>query len=138
MRVFLDTNVLASATATRGLCADVLRGVFASHMLIVCDPLLSELDRVLVEKFHVPVDIVADVLGLLRKDNVFANVGALPQVSIRDSDDLLILACALAGKADILVTGDKELLGLKQVGSIDIVSPRQFWERLKSQQQHEV
>jgi len=39
VKVFLDTNILVSATATRGLCADVLREVLASHQLIVSDPL---------------------------------------------------------------------------------------------------
>ena len=37
MRVFLDTNVLAGAAAARGLCADVLRELFASHELIISD-----------------------------------------------------------------------------------------------------
>jgi hypothetical protein len=36
MKVMLDTNVLASAVATRGLCADVLRAVLAEHELVIC------------------------------------------------------------------------------------------------------
>jgi len=43
MRVFLDTNLLVSAVATRGLCADVLREVLLSHQLVISPPLLSEL-----------------------------------------------------------------------------------------------
>ena len=46
MRVFLDTNVLASAAATRGLCADVLREVLTSHELLTSAQVLSELKRV--------------------------------------------------------------------------------------------
>ncbi len=41
MRVFLDTNVLVSAVATRGLCADVLREVLLSHQLLVSADLLA-------------------------------------------------------------------------------------------------
>ena len=41
MRVLLDTNVLASAAATRGLCADVLRVVLAEHELVVCRQILT-------------------------------------------------------------------------------------------------
>ena len=47
MRVFLDTNVLVSAVATRGLCADVLREILFSHQLVVSVPLLDELKNIL-------------------------------------------------------------------------------------------
>jgi len=47
MRIFLDTNVLASAVATRGLCADVLREVLTRHDLIISNALLKELKLVL-------------------------------------------------------------------------------------------
>jgi predicted nucleic acid-binding protein len=56
MKVFLDTNVLASAAATRGLCADGLRQVFASHQLFISDQVLNELNRVLRFKFGVGQD----------------------------------------------------------------------------------
>ena len=47
MRVFLDTNVLVSAVATRGLCADVLREILVSHQLVISSPLIDELENVL-------------------------------------------------------------------------------------------
>ena len=43
MRVFLDTNVIASATATRGLCADLFRTVIEFHQLVISDHLLEEI-----------------------------------------------------------------------------------------------
>lgn len=135
MRVFLDTNVLVSATATRGLCADVLREVFASHHLIVSSPLFKELRRVLGKKFGVAQDLVNDFIGLLQQDTILAEPGKPLRVDLRDKDDVPILASALSGKADIFVTGDKELLQLGRVGNIEILSPRQFWERLTAQQQ---
>jgi len=46
MKVFLDTNVLISAVATRGLCADVMREVLTSHELVVCEPLIKELKEI--------------------------------------------------------------------------------------------
>lgn len=130
MRVFLDTNVLASATATRGLCADVVREVIVSHVLIVSDFLFEELERVLRTKFRIDEELVVETIAMLRQDAVVAVPGAPPQVQLRDKDDLPILASGLAGAADVLVTGDKELLGLRRVGRMDILSPRQFWERL--------
>ena len=135
MRVFLDTNVLAGATATRGLCADVLREVFASHHLIVSSPLFKELRRVLRKKLGAAQDLVNDFIELLQQDTILAKPGKPPDIDLHDKDDLPILASALSGKADIFVTGDKELLKLGCVGDIEILSPRQFWERLTAQQQ---
>jgi predicted nucleic acid-binding protein len=45
MKVMLDTNVLAAAAATRGLCADVLRAVLAEHEMVICPQIISELQR---------------------------------------------------------------------------------------------
>jgi predicted nucleic acid-binding protein len=48
----------------------------------------------------------------------------------RDEDDDVVLAMALAGKADVIVTGDEDLLVLKKFRGIEILSPRQFLELL--------
>jgi len=116
MRVLLDTNVLASAAATRGLCADVLREVLAEHELVVCPQVLSELRRVLRGKFGVSASLINDFLGLIQQDTIHG-----------------ILAAALDGGASFLVTGDKELLELGDVLGIRIMSPRQFWHILTAQ-----
>jgi len=47
VRVFLDTNVLVSAFATRGVCADLVRFVLAEHTLVTSEVVLRELRRVL-------------------------------------------------------------------------------------------
>ena len=133
MRIFLDTNVLASAVATRGLCADVLREVFSNHELIISDSLLKELRRVLKQKFRVSSFLISEFINLLQQDTVLIKPVALPAVNIKDKDDLIILASALSGNADLLVTGDKELLELAKVENLEIVSPRAFWEKLKAQ-----
>jgi len=58
LRVFLDTNVLASAMATRGLCAELFEGVLAAHDLLTCQAALAELARILANKFHMPAELV--------------------------------------------------------------------------------
>jgi len=45
----------------------------------------------------------------------------------RDSDDDNILSCALNGNADLIITGDKDLLILKEFNGIPIFSPGDFW-----------
>ena len=133
MRVFLDTNVLASAAATRGLCADVLREVFASHELLTSAQVLRELRRVLRSKFGVDQDLVDDFISLMRQDTVLARPGEPPGVEIQDQDDVPILSAAISAGADAFVTGDKELLAIGRIEKLAILSPRQFWEKLKSQ-----
>jgi uncharacterized protein len=130
VKVLLDTNVLASAVATRGLCADVLREVLARHQLIVCPRILSELRRILREKFRAPSEFVGDFVAMLQQEAVFCKPGDLPKLDLTDKDDLGILAAASSGGAHIVVTGDKELQRVRQFSNIKIVSPRQFWEQL--------
>ena len=130
MRIFLDTNVLASAVATRGLCADVLREVLARHDLIISDALLKELKRVLQKKFSVPSQLISGFIAMLQQDTILAAPRDFPGIQIKDKDDIIILAAALSGEAELFITGDKELLELGKVGNLTIISPRAFWNRL--------
>ncbi|HUH66071.1 MAG TPA: putative toxin-antitoxin system toxin component, PIN family [Syntrophales bacterium] len=136
MRVFLDTNVLVGAMATRGLCADVLRETLTSHELVVSAPLFSELRRVLRQKLQIPRELIEDAVEILQQDAHFATPSAVPNVKIRDQADVTILSSALNGKADLLVTGDKELLNLGKIEDMEIVSPRGFWKRIQTRPPH--
>ena len=133
MRVFLDTNVLVSAVATRGLCADVLREILVSHQLVVSNPLISELKNVLHTKVGIPQEIISDFVEVLSQDSILSENTNLKNIDIKDKDDILILSTALNGNAELFVTGDKELLDLEKIHSMRIVSPRKFWETLKTQ-----
>ena len=132
MRVFLDTNVLASAAATRGLCADLVREVLASHDLITSRRVLTELRRVLKVQFRAPQDLIDDFIELMSEDTEIAPSGDLPRVNLNAKDDLAILSAALAAETEVFVTGDKEILDLGQIQQMKIMSPRQFWEALKN------
>lgn len=131
MKVFLDTNVLVSAAATRGLCADVLREVLLSHDLVLADCLIEELKSVLHSKLGIPANIVDEYIDLLRADAVIIKKVIEFDLNIQDQSDIKILSAAVASGADIFVTGDKELLELEKVQEMIIVSPRVFWEKLK-------
>jgi putative PIN family toxin of toxin-antitoxin system len=137
VKVFLDTNVLASAAATRGLCADVLREVFARHELLISSQVLSELSRVLKSKFAMTGELIDDFLWLLQQDTIQVEPISPPKVELQDKDDLAILGAAIEGGAEVLVTGDKEVLALGRVESLEILSPRQFWEKLKTEQRRQ-
>ena len=133
MKVLLDTNVLASAAATRGLCADVLRAVLAEHQLVVSSQIVFELQRVLRDKFGASGKLSDAFVRLLQQGTIMAKVGDLPTLKLKDRDDLGILAAAEGGDANVIVTGDKELQDLGSFKGITILSPRQFWQQLTTQ-----
>lgn len=74
MRIFLDTNVLAGAAATRGLCADVLREVLSSHELLISEYVLTELRQVLTDKFRVTHDLIEEFVWLLNQDTIMVKM----------------------------------------------------------------
>ena len=133
MRVFLDTNVLVSAVATRGLCADVLREILVSHQLVVSNPLILELKNILHTKIGLPQELISDFVEVLAQDSTLSKNTDLVTIDINDRDDILILSTALNGNAELFVTGDKELLELKKIQSMRVISARKFWETLKNQ-----
>ena len=130
MRVFLDTNVLVAGLATRGLCCELLEHVIHDHELLTCVPVLAELERILAGKLHLPAPAITGFLALLKSEGKLVEPGETPAIAIKDADDVRILACAISGKADVFVTGDRELLDLRRVENLPIVSPRELWLRL--------
>lgn len=123
-------NVLASAFGTRGLCADVLRTALAEHDLITSEFVLAELERVLSEQFGLPLERINAVLTFLRRFRVEPTPGELPSLRIRDADDMNVIASAIASGADVLVTGDQDLLSVRDQVAIATEDPRGFWSML--------
>jgi putative PIN family toxin of toxin-antitoxin system len=133
VKVFLDTNVLTSALTTRGLCADLFEVVLQSHELLTSDPVLRELERILPGKLAQSEEVTEGFINLLPTHALMVNTEP-PFPSLPDSDDEPIVASAIAGNANVFVTGDKALLELQSVEHLPIVSPRNFWEMLAGRQ----
>lgn len=133
MRVFLDTNVLISAFATRGLCADVLHTVLAEHQLVLGETVLTELGRVQRTKLGLPADLVDETLAFLRREAAVTSDVVDPGLSLRDPTDVPILGEALAAGAQVLVSGDRDLLDVGRGAPLPIMSPRAFWDHLRTQ-----
>lgn len=132
MRVFLETSVLVSGFATRGLCADVIRLVLAEHELMTGEVVLSELKQVLKQKIQLPAEQIEEILAFLENQTVQPKPKSLPPISVRDEDDEWVLASALTAKAEVLVTGDKDLLDIaEQVVGLTITDPRGIWNLAK-------
>ena len=132
MKVALDTNVLVSAFATRGLCADVLNIVLAEHQLIVGAAVLAELEKVLRVKIRAPARLIAEVLTLLRDEGQVVGAAARLEVALRDASDVAVISEAVAGGADVLVSGDRDLLEVGVSLPVAVLSLRDFWSRLRT------
>lgn len=131
MRVCLDTNVLVAALTTRGLCADVFRTVLAEHDLVIGEVILDELRRTLKQKLKLPEDRVAVVEAVLSAFDAVPRPAKPSPTNVRDPADRWILATVVAGRADVLVTGDQDLLALGADAPVPVLDPRAFWELLR-------
>ncbi|NJK92606.1 MAG: putative toxin-antitoxin system toxin component, PIN family [Blastochloris sp.] len=124
----LDTNVLISAFAARGLCADLFRDVLAHHTLMLSDYILDELREKLAGKLRVPLPIVESIHTLLVPYR--CQVDKLPDlaVNIRDPEDIAVVAFTLSIGTDLLITGDRDLLDIADELPVRVISPRQFYD----------
>jgi len=131
MKVVLDTNVIIAAFATRGLCAELLKVCLTKCEIILSDYILSEVEEKLINKIHLPSKIVQEILDFLREHAQVVKPEAVSIPLLKDKEDLPVIGTALAGNALFLITGDKELLDLQKYEDIEILSPREFWEKLQ-------
>lgn len=76
--------------------------------------------------------VIIKVLTLLRTDSEMAKPGAAPAIDIKDKDALIILAASISAETKVFVTGDKALQKLEKIRDMEILSPRRYWEKLKS------
>lgn len=131
MKVFVHTNVLVAAYATRGLCSDLLRLLLAQHELVVSRQVLDELERALRGKIGLPEALIDEILATLAAYLFETEPGLHSPVTLRDPDDEAILAAALASGAAALVTGDADLLEGSPRSPIPIHTPRALWLQLR-------
>ena len=129
MRVIFDTNIFISALVIPGSLAEkaVSRIIDGRDELVLSPDIIKEVLSVLSSKFarerealsHVAV-ILLDLGKLVRPDQRIR--------VFRDDPDNRILECAVFGKVDLIVTGDKEMLRLKEYLGIRIASLREYLE----------
>jgi putative PIN family toxin of toxin-antitoxin system len=127
VRVVLDTNIFISALAIPGSLAEkaIIKIIEGGDILLISKDIINEVLSVLSSKFS------RDKEGLSHVAVILSELGELVKparkVSIfKDDPDNRILECALHGKADVLVTGDKEMLRLREYEQIRIMSLKQY------------
>lgn len=134
LRVLLDTNVLVAAFATRGLCEDVFRAVIGKHQLLTSPAILSEFERALQTKLRFPHVEVQRAVNFVVDQSELVSPSTPASWPIEDKDDRWVVAGAAHGRADVLVTGDKQLIAESRGRSLQVVSPRSFWAMLQEQE----
>lgn len=127
-RVLCDTNVLVSAFIAGGPPSRVIEAAIDGRIeLVIADPVLAELERVLTLKFDFESGRVREIKTLLLDLSATrVDMPAKPSKAITgDPDDDLILACAVETAVNIVVSGDRRhLLPLHEYRGIRIIAPQ--------------
>jgi putative PIN family toxin of toxin-antitoxin system len=131
LKVVLDTNVYFSAFSNRGVPYQLWqRALHGDYRLFISPPLMRELADVLRNDLTwSEVEIVAQLKLLSRVASIVIPTETL-NVVVNDPDDDRILECAVAGNADLIVSGDQHLTKLKSYRGIGIVRPVDFLRTL--------
>ena len=127
MRVVLDSNVLIAAFVTRGACAELLEHCVREHELVASEAILDEVREKLVDKIGIAASDAEAAVKLIRTRFAIVEPAKLGRRVSRDPDDDVILGTAVAGRCELIVTGDEDLLVLESHEGVRIVSPRGFW-----------
>ena len=129
MRVVFDTNILVSALVFPGGRGEAAlrRIIDGTDQLALSRPILDELLDVLGRKFARDAEELAHVAVFLSDIAVIVTPRRRLRV-VKDEPDNRILECAVASRADGIVTGDKELLALARYGNAGILTLRAYLE----------
>jgi uncharacterized protein len=127
VRVVFDTNIFVSALILPGGRASeaVYRIIAGTDCLILSKPTLDELLGVLARKFSRDREELARVALWLTEIAEWVRPASRLSIAADDEDNR-ILECALTGRAEVIVTGDRALLELGEFKGISIVSLRQY------------
>lgn len=128
MKAVFDTNVLIAAFVAEGLCAGLLKRARRGDFQLYLSPfIIREFKDVLSRKIKADKNEINEA-AIILKEAVHEIVETKDEVKgiCRDKDDDNILSCAKVSNADYLVTGDADLLVLKNIGKTKIITPRDF------------
>lgn len=127
MKVVFDTNILVSAIVFPGGRAEaaLLRIIEERDELLLSKPILDELLGVLARKFSRDGEELARVAVLLSEAALTVKPRRRLRI-VKDDPDNRVLECAVAGRADAIVTGDSVLLKLGEFRGVRVISLREY------------
>jgi len=136
LKLVLDTNVFVSTLLKRSSApGQILQAWRVGRLeLLVSDPLYAELADVLGRRklrAYLEPELSQRFLELLRYYVKWVEVARVPKRAVRDPKDAMVLATALGGRADLIVSGDQDLLVLRRFRGIPILDSRAALEVIR-------
>ncbi len=134
IRAVLDTNIIISSIFWKGNPHEaVRRGILGGYKLVASAAIIDEITNKLRSKFQFPEKAIQDLVSiLLTYGHIVEPISKFD--AVRDKTDNKVLECAFDGKADFIVTGDPDLLILKEFKGIKIVTVKEFLESISQGQ----
>lgn len=131
LRVVIDTNIFISALLKSKNCLAIYENLKQGNFhLLTTDEMINELvissER---SKFDFLEDDKKELQEVIRESVEIVKPSEKVFIC-RDPKDNIVLECALSGKANFIVTGDKDLLVLKKFKNISIITPQKFIKQL--------
>lgn len=139
IKAVIDTNVILSGILWGGVPRKLIEALIQQQYIsLVSEEILNELSATFTrEKFTAEFIRIKqtphDAIRMYQLHTVFVqsvSIESLAENAVRDPKDRMIIACAIAGQADYIVSGDKDLTDLGRYQTIQIVKPAAFLELL--------
>lgn len=132
MRIIVDTNVLASGLFFKGLPFKILQGIKqGKYRIVVSQDIADEYKKTvdkLANRFPNLINANAQLELIVLSSNICQPQKLIESVCADPNDDKLI-ACAIASKTKIIISGDKHLLDVSGYKGIEVLTPRRFLEK---------
>jgi putative PIN family toxin of toxin-antitoxin system len=128
VRLILDTNIIVSALIWGGVPDLFLQAAAAGDVELATSPALIEELSAVLKRGHLAARLMQNRSSVERAIALYAELAvsvtplATPRVVPRDPDDDHVIACAIAARADMIVSGDRDLLELRSHHGIDILT----------------
>lgn len=128
IKVVLDTNVLISSLFWKGHSRSIVDLAISNKIKPITSPeILEETEAVLYEGFPgVPYNRIEEIIKDILSYSSVISASTITVKGLRDIKDTKIIACAISAKAEYIITGDKDLLILKEYKGIKILNPKTF------------
>jgi putative PIN family toxin of toxin-antitoxin system len=118
LRAVIDTNIIISALFWSGLPGQVFAAAQSERFIaLLTNALIAEIEQVLArDKFAEQLSkrglTIASIIEQYRSAALIVEPVEVPKDVVRDPKDRMVLACAVGGQADYIISGDKDLLAL--------------------------
>ena len=131
IKVVLDTNILISGIFWKGLPQRIVDLASANEIESITTQEILEEVKTALERLDVPLEKIEEIIKDIMSYSRLIAAKKVVVKDLRDFKDVKIIACALSAEVDYIVTGDKDLLVVKEYEGIQIVNPKTFLELIR-------